>query len=391
MRAKNIKMENSKKNPLTVIACGGSGGHFYPGLSVARKLYNAGCDIILVVTEKEVDQVVTGAEHGIRVERMPAVGFSKEHFFRFFINFFKSYRKARRLFASEHPGAVLGMGGFSSAPTVLAAPKKNCKSFIHEGNSIPGRANRLVAPFVHTCFIHFPDSASMLRSHRKLVTGMPVRDVFVPMNDDGVRGCRMALGLNPDLPTLLVMGGSQGARAINHIMRDSLKKLKKKMPTLQIIHLTGKNDYAEIKKSYETKGIQALVKEYFSEMELAMGAATLIVSRSGASSLAESATMGVPSILIPLPSAADNHQYFNAAAFEKTGAAVLLKQDTLTPDIFTGKVIELLRDGKRRLAMKKALSEWHEQEAAETVARQIIEAAFPDAGLNTDWSSEPIL
>ncbi|MBR4249435.1 MAG: glycosyltransferase, partial [Verrucomicrobia bacterium] len=78
-------MENSKKNPLTVIACGGSGGHFYPGLSVARKLYNAGCDIILVVTEKEVDQVITGAEHGIRVERMPAVGFSKEHFFRFFI------------------------------------------------------------------------------------------------------------------------------------------------------------------------------------------------------------------------------------------------------------------------------------------------------------------
>ena len=163
------------------------------------------------------------------------------------------------------------------------------------------------------------------------------------------------------------------------------------MPALQIIHLTGKNDYAEIKRSYENRGIQALVKEYFSEMELAMGAATLIVSRSGASSLAESATMGIPSILIPLPSAADNHQYFNAAAFEKTGAAVLLKQDTLTPDIFTGKVIELLRDGKRRLAMKKALSEWHEQEAAGTVAKQIIEAAFPDAGLNTDWSSEPIL
>ena len=163
------------------------------------------------------------------------------------------------------------------------------------------------------------------------------------------------------------------------------------MPTLQIIHLTGKNDYAEIKRSYENRGIQALVKEYFSEMELAMGAATLIVSRSGASSLAESATMGIPSILIPLPSAADNHQYFNAAAFEKTGAAVLLKQDTLTPDIFTGKVIELLRNKNQRLAMKKALSEWHEQEAAGMVAKQIIEAAFPDAGLNTDWSSEPIL
>lgn len=154
--------KSEKKGPLVAIACGGSGGHFYPGIAVAQKLYSAGCEILLIVTEKEIDQVASAQIREFRVERMPAVGLTSRNVLPFFLRFIKSYLKARKLFRKLQPRAVLGMGGFSSAPTVLAAPAGKCKAFIHEGNSIPGRANRLVAPFVHTGFVHFPQSVSSL-------------------------------------------------------------------------------------------------------------------------------------------------------------------------------------------------------------------------------------
>lgn len=243
--------ETEKREPMVVIACGGSGGHFYPGLAVANRLYEAGCSITLIVTKKEIDQVTTGAIRDARVERLPAVGLTKGHVLSFFTQFLKSYFIAKRLFAKLHPRVVLGMGGFSSAPPVLAAPLGKCKSFIHEGNLIPGRANRLIAPFVHTIFVHFPQSVNKLHGNRIEVTGMPVRDSFVEADATITQGYRMALGLDPKAPTLLVMGGSQGASAINRLMCDSIKGIQKRIRNIQVIHLTGKNDYSSVKYAYE--------------------------------------------------------------------------------------------------------------------------------------------
>jgi len=388
--------KSEKKGPLVAIACGGSGGHFYPGIAVAQKLYNAGCEILLIVTEKEIDQVASAQIREFRVERMPAVGLTSRNMLSFFLRFIKSYLKARKLFRNLQPKAVLGMGGFSSAPTVLAAPSGKCKAFIHEGNSIPGRANRLVAPFVHTGFVHFPQSVSRLRMRRVDVVGMPVRANFSPSNEEMSRGCKMMLGLDPDRPVLLAMGGSQGARALNSLVVASLKKILRRIPDLQIIHLTGQRDFESVQKSYQDSGVSAMVREYFAEMDLVMGAATVIVSRSGASSLAETARMRIPSILIPLPTAADNHQYYNALAFEETGAAILFEQPVsplqeAAVDDFADVVSSLLTNEKKRSAICHALAEWGERDAATEIAKKIIEVALPQENLNMDWSTEPVV
>lgn len=390
--------EKNKRSPLAVVACGGSGGHFYPGLAVARKLLQAGCEVILLITEKEIDQVTSGAETGFRVIKVPAIGLTKGGGVRFTIRFLKSYLKLRKLFAAEKPGAVLGMGGFSSAPAVLATSYGRCKAFLHEGNSIPGRANRLVAPFVHTGFVHFPQSASRLHCRRLEVVGMPVRDGFIPVDESGVRGCRMSLGLHPDKPTLLVMGGSQGAHAINQMMIQSAENILRRVADLQIIHLTGALDFKEATECYNKLGIKAIVFKYLTEMELVMGAATAMVSRSGASSMAEIAAMRIPALLIPYPYAADNHQYFNALAYEEMGAAIVMEQDFNEKgdkavdkmEFFEEIVAQLLLNKKQQDSIKRALAEWQEHKASIEIARRIIEIAFPQEKLMTDWNSEPV-
>ena len=241
--------KSEKKGPLVAIACGGSGGHFYPGIAVAQKLYTAGCEILLLVTEKEVDQIASTPIREFRVERMPAIGLTRGNVLPFFVRFIRSYSRVKKLFRQIRPKAVLGMGGFSSAPAVLAAPSRRRKAFIHEGNSVPGRANRLVAPFVHTGFVHFPQSVSRLYMRRVEVAGMPVRASFAPVTEEMARGCKMMLGLSPDKPVLLVMGGSQGASAINSLVVASLKKIFRRLPELQIIHLTGQRDFKAIQDS----------------------------------------------------------------------------------------------------------------------------------------------
>ena len=204
------------------------------------------------------------------------------------------------------------------------------------------------------------------------------------------------LGLDPDRPVLLAMGGSQGARALNSLVVASLKKILRRIPDLQIIHLTGQRDFESVQKSYQDSGVSAMVREYFAEMDLVMGAATVIVSRSGASSLAETARMRIPSILIPLPTAADNHQYYNALAFEETGAAILFEQPVsplqeAAVDDFADVVSSLLTNEKKRSAICHALAEWGERDAATEIAKKIIEVALPQEYLNMDWSTEPVV
>lgn len=206
----------------------------------------------------------------------------------------------------------------------------------------------------------------------------------------------MMLGLDPDRPVLLAMGGSQGARALNSLVLASLKKILRRIPDLQIIHLTGKRDFESVQKGYQDSGVPAMVREYFAEMDLVMGAATVMVSRAGASSLAETARMRIPSILIPLPTAADNHQYYNALAFEETGAAILFEQpespiQEAAADDFADVVSSLLTNEKKRLAICHALAEWGERDAATEIAKKMIEVALPQENLNMDWSTEPVV
>lgn len=318
-----------KPGTRVAIACGGTGGHLFPGLAVADKLQQFGCEVALLISPKDVDQQAVRMAAGVEILTLPAVGLTQGRRLAFIRGFIRSYGTARRWLKSRPTQAMLAMGGFTSAPPVLAARRCGARTFLHESNTIPGRANRWLARVVDQAFIGFPSAAARLHARKVSVTGTPVRSQF--QFRDAAQ-CRSALGLDPARPTFLVVGGSQGASGINDLVIRSLPSLRKSAPQAQWFHLTGAADAARVREAYDALKMQAVVQPFFLQMELALGAATACVSRAGASSLAELAVMRLPAVLIPYPAATDNHQLHNARAFAETGAAALMEQKLPRPN-----------------------------------------------------------
>jgi UDP-N-acetylglucosamine--N-acetylmuramyl-(pentapeptide) pyrophosphoryl-undecaprenol N-acetylglucosamine transferase len=306
----------------------------------------------------------------MEIVTLPAVGLSRGRVFAFARGFAQSYRAAKKYFKNFSPDAALAMGGFTSAPPVLAAKRFGAKTFLHESNTIPGRANRWLSRFVNQAFVGFPKTGARLHHQNVVRTGTPVRPQFHP-RDASV--CRAALGLEPDRPTLLVMGGSQGASGINELVLKTLPLLVERVPQLQLIHLTGPGDFEKVRQTCASLNLKSTIHPFFSEMEIALGAATVCISRSGASSLAELAAMRVPSVLIPFPAATDNHQFYNARAFEDTGAARLLEQKSATPETLARMVLDLIENSGAREKMQNSLANWHKPDAAENIAGIILQ------------------
>jgi UDP-N-acetylglucosamine--N-acetylmuramyl-(pentapeptide) pyrophosphoryl-undecaprenol N-acetylglucosamine transferase len=304
------------------------------------------------------------------VVRLPAVGLARGNFPAFLWRFWQSRRMSLRSFARRPPQFVLAMGGFTAAPPVLAAKRLGALAFLHESNSIPGRANRWLAPRVDGAFVWFAAAADRLRARRVEVAGMPVRGEFLQLTSQAQ--ARTALGLKPDAPVLLVMGGSQGARRINELIAAILPRLLQASPRLQFVHLTGPDDLEKIRAAYAARRCPAVVHPFLDGMAPALAAADVAVSRAGASSLAEFAACGLPALLIPYPSAADNHQHYNALAFEQSGAGRLLPQDALSPELLTQEITALLGDAPRRAAMSQALRAWHRPGAASEIAGRML-------------------
>jgi UDP-N-acetylglucosamine--N-acetylmuramyl-(pentapeptide) pyrophosphoryl-undecaprenol N-acetylglucosamine transferase len=357
------------KPPFVAIACGGTGGHLFPGLAVAEQLMFRGCGVALLISPKDIDQQAVKAASGMEILTLPAVGLQNRNYFSFAASFVKSLFAARKFFRQRRPDAVLAMGGFTSAPPIFVAKDLGVKTFLHESNTIPGRANRLLSRFVDEAFVGFPEAAERLKTRKVTLTGTPVRPQF--QSQDAAK-CRSALGLDPNRPTILVVGGSQGASGLNEMILSALPLLAAK--SWQWLHLTGAKDFEKVKAAYAASGINAVVKPFLAEMNLALDAATVAVSRAGASSLAEIAAMRLPALLVPFPAAADNHQFFNASAFEKTGAAKLLEQKTSTPEKVAAILTEMIENEAARSKMQSALAQWHAPKAAEQIADGILSA-----------------
>ena len=358
------------------IACGGTGGHLFPGLAVAETLVQRGCRVMLLISPKEVDQQAMERVSGMEICILPAVGLKRGGELAFVRGFTRSYRTARKLFQSRPPRAALAMGGFTSAPPILAAGRSSARTFLHESNTIPGRANRWLSWVVHRAFVGFPSVSARLHNRHVTVTGTPVRPQF-QASDPAL--CRTALGLDPSRPVLLVMGGSQGASGINERVIQSLPLLAKRAPDWQWLHLAGPSEAEKVKQAYAALQLKAVVHPFFAKMELALGAATAAVSRSGASSLAELAAMRVPAVLVPYPSATGNHQFHNARAFEATGAARLLEQKSATPETLAHLLWDLIEKPNVREDMQSALAQWHAPQAAERIADVMLDAMGVEA------------
>lgn len=358
-------------NQSVAIACGGTGGHLFPGIAVGHELVARGCDVSLLISPKDVDQTaVRGVGHEFTVVTLPAVGLTGGNVLKFASASLKSYRAALAAFQGHPPAAVLAMGGFTSAPPVLAGKRLGAATFLHESNTIPGRANRWLAHVVDECFVGFSGAAHRLPNQHVAVTGTPVRPGFT-ISDSA--GARAALGLDPEKPVLLVMGGSQGAAGVNELVLAAFPKLLGQLPELQLFHLTGVQDCERVRAAFAPFGRRVRVQAFFSEMELLLAAATVAISRSGASSLAELAAMRLPSVLIPYPAAVDDHQRFNAQVFAASGAArVVLQKEATAEDLVTA-AMELAADGEPRRRAQAALAELDRPEAAGEIADRILQ------------------
>ncbi|HUW62303.1 MAG TPA: undecaprenyldiphospho-muramoylpentapeptide beta-N-acetylglucosaminyltransferase [Candidatus Bathyarchaeia archaeon] len=270
------------------------------------------------------------------------------------------------------PQVVVGVGGFVSLPLCYAAQRMGIPTVLHEQNKRLGMANQMLAPRANRILLSYPDTLGQFPREKSLLVGNPVRAGFI--RPPGKLAARESLGLEAGAPTVLVSGGSQGARSINEAMLAALAKFEK--GEAQFIWMTGASDAPRARAAAEKSAIRAEVFPFIDDMPAACAAADLIVSRAGASSAAEIAVLGKPSILVPYPHATDNHQDKNAAAFVEVGAAVLLADAECSGDRLAGLLRELLGDPARLAAMAKAAGTLAKPGAAEAIVEQILMLAF---------------
>jgi UDP-N-acetylglucosamine--N-acetylmuramyl-(pentapeptide) pyrophosphoryl-undecaprenol N-acetylglucosamine transferase len=362
-------IENRKsaiENPMNaVIACGGTGGHLFPGLAVAEVLRERGHDVLLFVSEKEVDTLVLKDHPEIRFEKLPTIGLPSPFspaILGFLRRFNESLGRCRAIYSRFKPQVILGMGGFTSSAPVLAGKIRGVPTFIHESNAIPGKANKLTARLVRAVLLGFKECAPFFPRVKTEVTGTPIRHELQRVDRTQAR---QRLGLNPDVTTLLVMGGSQGATGINHAMIKSLPSLSD--CSLQMIHLTGKREEKLVAENYSRANMQAFVAAFYHRMEDLYSAADFAVARSGAASLAELAAFSLPAILIPFPFASNDHQARNAEIFTKAGAAIVVRESEISSDALARQIRGFIDDPARLRRMSEACARLSTRNAASAV------------------------
>ena len=349
-----------------VIACGGTGGHLFPGIAVAEVLRERGHEVLLFVSEKEIDSLALSTRSQFRFEKLPTVGLPSicsPAIFGFIRRFTESFSRCRSIYQKFKPQVVLGMGGFTSTAPIIAGRLRGISTLIHESNAVPGRANRLAAKMVRAVLLGFKECAAFFPKVRTELTGTPIRSELKRLDR---QSARLKLGLQPDVTTMLVMGGSQGASGINQAIIKSLPLVSE--AALQVIHLSGSRDERLVAENYRRERIPAFVAAFHHHMEEAYSAADFAVARAGAASLAEIASFELPSILIPFPYAADDHQTRNAEIFARAGAAFVLKESELSPELLNQKIREMIDRPEQLQRMSENCARLAPRDAANRVA-----------------------
>jgi UDP-N-acetylglucosamine--N-acetylmuramyl-(pentapeptide) pyrophosphoryl-undecaprenol N-acetylglucosamine transferase len=355
------------------IAAGGTGGHLFPGLAVAEVLHAAGHEVMILTSEKHIDAVATEGRSEFRIERLPGMGLPRGlslQAAKFALRFLLGVSHCRSLFADFKPAAVLGMGGFTSTAPILAGRLRGLPTFVHESNAIPGKANRLNARIAGGLLVGLADCITRVPNISCTLTGTPIRRALCvrPTTAEA----RVRFGLDPARPTVLVMGGSQGAQGINRAMLGASEILARE--NIQVIHITGPTDEHLVRDAYQRASVCAWVGAFHHAMQDAYAAADVAVARSGAASLTELAYFELPSVLVPYPHAADDHQTLNAQVFQKAGAGILMPEPSATAALLASEIKTLLLP-ERHATMALACSGLNVPNAAECVADVLLKAA----------------
>jgi UDP-N-acetylglucosamine--N-acetylmuramyl-(pentapeptide) pyrophosphoryl-undecaprenol N-acetylglucosamine transferase len=342
-----------------ILAGGGTGGHVIPALAIANELRGRyGAEVVFI-----------GTARGIETRLVPQAGYPLELIQ---VGALKNVSTVTRLktafdlprailhcygfFGRFKPDVIVSVGGYASGPAMAAAAMRGIPSVIFEPNLVPGFANRMAARFAKAACVHFQETCRWFR--HCTVTGVPVRKAFFEVQ---ARPANAA-------PSLLIFGGSQGARAINLAIVKALPILKAKLPTLRIVHQTGQKELESVQQGYTEAGVVADVRPFIDAMPQAFADADLIVCRSGASTVAEITAAGKPAIFVPFPRSADDHQTKNAEAVANAGGGVLMRESEMTPEKLAATVIDLFADRARLAAMAAKAKAMSHENAAGRVA-----------------------
>jgi UDP-N-acetylglucosamine--N-acetylmuramyl-(pentapeptide) pyrophosphoryl-undecaprenol N-acetylglucosamine transferase len=362
-----------------VIAGGGTGGHLYPGIAVAREL---------LARRPDAQVSFAGTAHGIEARVVPREGFPLDLIRSAGLKGKSIADRARgamlvplglldssAIVTARRPHLVIGVGGYSSGPVVLAAALRGVPTMLLEQNAAPGLTNRLLRPFVRAAAVSF-ESTRRFFGAKAFVSGNPVRPEFLqavePLRESGANDDASGGGI-------LVFGGSQGAHAINLAMVAAAPQLATGGHAVRLAHQTGERDVEMVRAGYRQAGLQAEVEPFFFDMGRRLRSADLIVCRAGATTLAEITAAGKPAILIPLPTATDDHQRRNAETLASAGAAEMLRQSDATGAVLAQRIDRLMRDSAARERMAAAARALARPDAAKVIVDRAL-ALIGDRG-----------
>lgn len=369
-------MESGVKGPRAgasgfccLIAGGGTGGHLFPGIAVAMELERRfdKPEIIFVVGHKRMESEIL-SRYGYRVMSINVEGLKGRGWRKglaVLVKLPKSLIQSVSIIKGASPVFVLGMGGYSSGPICLMARVMGIPTAIHEQNSYPGLTNRLLSRFVDRAFISFEEARDHLKSDALFLTGNPVRDEFFS-DRGGEHG-------NAGEFTILVVGGSQGARAINDAFAEALSYMNSSGKYPGVIHQTGRVDYERVAKDYKKKGLDGELAPFIQDMDSAYNRAHVVVSRAGATTIFELAAMGKPSVLIPYPYAANQHQEMNARSLVRAGGARIVNQADLTGEGLARILMKYMDDRLALEEMGKAARKMARPDAAQVIVDRLME------------------
>jgi UDP-N-acetylglucosamine--N-acetylmuramyl-(pentapeptide) pyrophosphoryl-undecaprenol N-acetylglucosamine transferase len=349
-----------------IIAGGGTGGHIIPAVAIARALQaDYAAEILFIGTSRGLEtKMVPQAGYNLELVEVGALkGVSLARRARTLFDLPRAVLLAGKIIKRFRADVVVGVGGYASGPAMLAAILRGVPTLAFESNFVPGFANRMVSRFVSAAAVHFAGTAKYFRNAK--ITGVPVRKEFF----------LAAEAHQPERPTILVTGGSQGARAINRAFRSAAPELLRRIPGLHIIHQTGERDFAETKQAYESAGLEAAVSAFISDMPAAFARADLLLCRSGASTVAEITAAGKVAVFVPFPFATDDHQKKNAEALSTKDAAVLIPESELTAERIANEVSALLSNPRRLQEMSAKARALSHPDAAAEIASMVAHLA----------------
>ncbi|MEO8382294.1 MAG: undecaprenyldiphospho-muramoylpentapeptide beta-N-acetylglucosaminyltransferase [Acidobacteriota bacterium] len=330
-----------------LIAGGGTGGHIYPAIAIAGEY---------VRRDPARRVVFVGTEKGLEKQIVPKAGFPLEFIdvgglkgkggldlIRNILRVPKGFVQAWRLIGKHRPDVVLGVGGYSSGPVLVAAKLRGVPTIIHEANAFPGLANRVVARFVTAVAVAFDEALPRLKRKDGVVTGNPIRQEFFEATREQPAG---------DLKRLLIFGGSQGSRILNDTMTGALQFLAPLQRTLEIVHQTGPAELEKVQIAYRQSAFPgARVVPYLDPIVDEIANADLVVCRAGAMTIGELCAIGRGAVLVPFAAATNNHQELNARVVERAGGAVVITESGLSPEQLASAVTEILSDPERAARM----------------------------------------